>query len=305
MPTEWLVRMPEAEYHADPCQVPSLSSSIAHVLDAESPAHAFALHPRLGGAKREQKQCYDLGSAFHAILLGRGRELARIEADDFRTKAAKAGRDAAHAEGRIPVLAGALDHAAKVAPLLARDIAAFGYELTGQSEMAAFWLEGGKVQCRAMMDHYIEAQDSAVIIDVKRTKSAHPDAIRRKIDAFGYDIQSAAYVSAIEHLRPHLAGRVSFVLLFCELGIAPQVVPVKLDGAYRHIGEMRWRRAVATWERCLRTRHWPGYASDTIEMSPPPWLQSRELEREVTAEPTREKPTAPMFEGEDDDDEIF
>ena len=38
-----------ADYHADCAPEPSLSSSIARTLLAQSPLHAYHAHPRMGG----------------------------------------------------------------------------------------------------------------------------------------------------------------------------------------------------------------------------------------------------------------
>lgn len=59
--------VPEAEYHADPCPEPSLSSTIAKTLLASSPLHAAVRHPRL--ARQQQKverEAFDRGKVAHA-----------------------------------------------------------------------------------------------------------------------------------------------------------------------------------------------------------------------------------------------
>src|SRR5690606_29585641 len=104
-----LVQMDADTYYADPCPEPSLSQSIAHVLLAKSPLHAWLQHPRLGGKARAATKAMDEGSLVHALLLGQDDQIVEVDADSWRTNAAKEQRDAARAEGKIPVLAGELD----------------------------------------------------------------------------------------------------------------------------------------------------------------------------------------------------
>jgi len=62
--------IPETDYHADPIAEPSLSSSIAKILLARSPRHAWANHPRLNpNQEPETRREFDFGSAAHAMLL--------------------------------------------------------------------------------------------------------------------------------------------------------------------------------------------------------------------------------------------
>ena len=62
--------MPADQYHADPCEAPSLSSSLIKVLCSQSPIHAKAKHPRLSAQIAEDEaEHYDIGTVAHAILL--------------------------------------------------------------------------------------------------------------------------------------------------------------------------------------------------------------------------------------------
>lgn len=274
----------EAEqYFADPCAVPSLSASIAKVIDEESPLHAWTRHPRLGGMKRKATNAMNNGSLSHALLLGKGKDIEVIDASDYRTKAAQQARDAASEAGKIPVLADAYEEAREASDTIRQRFAEKGIVLDGASELSAFWterlLDGTEVQCRGMLDHMTLPR----IVDVKSTKSAKPDACRRSIETYGYAIQHAAYVSAVEHIRPDLAGRVDFIFAFYETEPPFDVVPVRLSGAFRQLGERAWKRAVETWERCLRTAKWPGYVSGVIELEPSPWTLTRDMEKQIAS----------------------
>ena len=83
--------IPHDVYHQDPCPTPSLSSSVAKVLLRQSPAHAAMQHPKLNNNYvNAESSRFDLGTIAHALLLeDDSSRLITIEADDWRTKAAK------------------------------------------------------------------------------------------------------------------------------------------------------------------------------------------------------------------------
>lgn len=281
------------EYFSEPCAVPALSSSIAHVLNEQSPIHAWTQHAAFGGVKRGPTKALDAGSLIHTLLLDAGKDVEIIKADDYRTNAAKASRDAARAAKRIPVLEKDYDSATVAADALRSKFASLEIGLTGVSEITAMWTEtasnGAKVQCRGMMDHLVAPR----IYDVKSIRSASPDTCRRHIEEYGYDIQRAAYVSAVEHIVPDFAGRVEFIFVFCELEPPYDVTPIRLSGAFRELGERRWKRAVDIWERCLRTGVWPGYVDGIIEVDPSPWRLAKDMERQFLGNAANENDELP------------
>lgn len=262
------------QYHRDPCKEPSLSSSCAKQMVDESPLHAMTAHPRFGGAGSESTDAQDEGSIFHSLVLGKGTQAAVIPAESFRTKAAQAERDAAAASGRIPILKHKYEVLVEMADRTRERLADFGVRFNGRSELAVTWRErvhcsDATVQCRAMFDHVV--LNDGVIFDLKKARDAHPDKCSRSISEYGYDIQWAAYTSAMRALRPELAGKEEMIFLFCEPAAPYDVTPVRLGGEFRALGEFRWRRAVSLWHQCTTTGRWPGYTDRPVEASPPTW----------------------------------
>lgn len=273
-----LVHMSEGEYHADPCDTPSLSQSIAHTLVSRSPFHAWRQHPRLGGKPKAPNGSMDFGSVVHAMLLGAGKEYVVLRApdgteyEDLKTKAAQRVRDEARAAGKVPILAKTERDALALADVLRRRLADFDVELSGRSEVTVLWQEktkdGTLVPCRGRLDHWRE--DIATIYDLKIVRSAHPKACQSHLVGFGGDIQAAAYVSAMSRVYPDLAGRLRFVFLFCEAETGT-VTPVVRGASMRDLGNRRWKRAVETWARCVRTGTWPPYVTVTMPIEAPQW----------------------------------
>lgn len=278
-----LVRLSAEEYFADPCATPSLSASIAGVLEAQSPLHAWTRHPRLGGISRPTTKSLENGSLSHALLLDAGKGVQVIDAADYRTNVAKDAREAARKAGLIPVLKKDFDAASKVAGILRQRFLELGISLDGEREITALWTEiasnGATVQCRGMLDHLKLPR----IHDIKSIRSAKPDVCRRHAESYGYAIQRAAYVSALEKIHPELAGRIDFVFVFFELEPPYAVTPVRLSGAFREVGERAWRRAVDRWEECLRTNKWPAYVSEIIDLEPSEWALSKDMNKQISA----------------------
>jgi PDDEXK-like domain of unknown function (DUF3799) len=264
------------QYHTDPCLTPSLSSSIAKIIIERSPAHARLAHPRLGGASKHSfTESMSNGSVIHRMVLGKGSSFDTLEFPDYRTKAAQQARDASRAQGRTPMLAHEVAELVDAAKHISAQLAAYGFDMDpARSEVAAEWQErvhasDALVQCRCMFDHvYLE---DGLILDLKTTVSANPVDLQRAITRYGYDVQHAAYTSALRTLRPRLAGREEFVFLFVEIEEPYAVTPVKLTGEFRALGQSRWSRAVRTWYDCLTNDDWPAYTRGVVEIEPTPW----------------------------------
>jgi hypothetical protein len=272
--------VPEELYHSDPCEQLSLSASVAQALVLESEAHAYLRHPRLGGQPFKPKADMDRGTLIHALLLGKGREVAVVECDEWRKKADKEARDAHRAEGRLPVTRALHDSATVAANELRRKLAARGYHFRGKSEVTLVWQEtaknGGVVLCRGRVDHL---EDGFDILDLKITGDANPRTLTRgHLTRMGYDIQGAAYPRGLESVTPRVQGRARFTLLFCEPEPPYCITAVRFGGSLRELGERKWLRGVNRWERCVRTGEWRDYTDAVVFAEAKPWELDEEDE---------------------------
>ncbi|HEY6174415.1 MAG TPA: PD-(D/E)XK nuclease-like domain-containing protein [Kofleriaceae bacterium] len=272
--TATLLDIAPDDYHARP----AFSSSLAKILLDRSPLHA-----RQARGKLPTKQM-DRGTAGHTFLLGKGKRIAPVPFDTYHTKAAKQTRDNYRAAGIVPLLhadysaaenlAEELHHRLKEEHLKDPRVPA---ELDGISEQAMEWHEesdSGPVLCKGLMDHVWLAR--GLILDLKIVEDASPASIERSAENLGYAIQAAAYTSGLSKVLPQLAGRVKFLFLFVEWDPPYAMNIVEPDGMFRELGERRWRRAVETWGRCLKTGDWPAYGTGIHRISPPTWALSRE-----------------------------
>ena len=254
-------------YHADPCVKPSLSSSIANVLLQQSPLHAWMQHPRLNpNFQREVDSRFDLGSAAHTMLLERDEsKVVIVEADDWRTKAAREARDNAQANGQYAILARQYADVQKMVQ------AAHSYiqttELrdildTGVAEQSLIWQEGD-VWCRARPD--MLSADRRVCLDYKTTDSAAPDVFIRQIPRMAYDVQAYFY------LRSPVLENATWVYLAQEITAPYSCSLISLSNAYLEVARAKVMRAIRLWGECLATNRWPAYSTQIHYAEPSAW----------------------------------
>jgi len=276
----------EERYHADDFgDGLHLSVSVAQALVLESEAHAYLRHPKLGGEPVVPNNDMDRGSLIHALLLGKGRELAIIECDDWKSPKNRALRDEHREAGRLAVTRKLYEVSVRAAEELQKKLAHHGYALTGQSEATLIWEEeatnGAKVRCRGRMDHLFNGSE---IYDLKITTDANPRTLARgQLARMGYDIQGVAYPRGLEYVDARLRGRTSFTLLFCEPEPPYCVTPVALAGSLRELGTRKWQRAIDAWERCTRTGQWRDYTDAVFYAEARPWELADEGDPEAAA----------------------
>lgn len=276
--------MSAADYHADPSDPPSLSSSIAHLLSSQSPAHAWVAHPKLNpDFQREDKGHYDVGTAAHALFLEGDAGVAIVDAPDWRTAAAKEARDQARANGKIPLLAGTFAgiEAMVVAAQRQLDTHAADPPLftDGKPEQSLVWEELGGVICRARLDWLRD--DFATIDDYKTTsKSANPEAYSRALFGIGGDIQAAFYIRGVEALT----GRIPAFRWAVQETSPPYALSVIAPGPdVLTIARKKVEHALALWRRCLASDHWPAYTDQVCWAQLPAWEEARWLAKEEMA----------------------
>lgn len=275
-----------AQYHADPCERPSLSASIARTLVGQSPAHAKAAHPKLNpewAPVFDDK--FDMGTVIHGILLdGDTYATDKVDLclfDNWMTKAAKEQKAAAYEAGKVPLLAKHFERAERIAAHVADQLEWLEVELPmlhdGKPEQTLVWDDHG-VQCRARLDWLRD--DHAAIDDLKTTgKSADPDAfIRGNLFKLGYDIQAAFYLRGLEAVT---GAQAEFRFLIVETAAPYAVSVVALEPGAMAIANRKVDYALKTWATCLRENAWPAYPTRVCYAEMPAWEESRWLEREL------------------------
>jgi hypothetical protein len=275
------LEMPAAEYHRDPLERPSLSCSIAKILCTASPAHARYAHPKLNPDREvEGEEKFDIGTAAHALLLEGQAAVSIIDAPDWRTKAAQELRDAARADGLIPLLASKWADVQAMAAAAREQLAAHYADpplfTDGRPEATLVWQEAGGVLCRARLDWLRD--DFAAIDDLKTTsRSANPEQWSRSLFSMGFDLQAAWYLRGLKAVAGvdaefRFAVQEAFPpYALSVVGLGPDVLTLarkKID------------YALDLWRKCLTDDDWPAYEQRVCYAELPAYEEARWLEKE-------------------------
>ena len=265
--------MPEAMYHADPVPGGSLSSTGARKLLPPSCPAKFRYE---ADNPPPPKEHFDYGSAAHRLVLGAGAEIAVIKAKDWRTKAAQDERDAARAEGFLPMLAADYERVQAMAAALRADPVAsalFNPE-RGKPEQSLFWQDRFTgVWRRARYDWLPEAgtRERLIIPDYKTCTAADLDSIAKSIANYRYYQQSDWYLDGA--LALGLDTDPAFVFVFQEKEAPYVVTLVQLDADALRMGRELNRKAIGIYRNCCESGEWPGYSDGIPHVSLPAWAR--------------------------------
>lgn len=275
MLSEGVYDIPLADYINDPAPEPSLNASMAHTLLTATPAHARMAHPRLSPQQeREESSRLDLGTIAHGLLLeGDDSRVVVIEADDWRTTAAKDERDAARLEGKLPILVKDFDVVSNMVETAQTTI--------GQSEVATdfsaaipeqtlIWQESD-IWLRCRPDK--ATPDWRVVFDYKTCAgTAHPAVwAKTSMVRYGYDLQAAINLRGVKALR--LAKKTTFVFLVQEMEPPYALSIVSLAPSWITLADDKLRVAMSLWKGCTRKNEWPGYPSRVAYVDAPAYAQ--------------------------------
>lgn len=275
--------LPASEYHADPCEQPSLSSGIANILCNRSPAHAWAAHPKLNpNYQRREDATFDVGTAAHSMMLERENVVVIVPYDDWRTNAAKDIRDKARSEGKIPLLSKTMDEVTEMLTAVTRQLGEHRAQpplfAAGLPEQTLIWEEPGDVTCRARLDWL--RSDRTAIDDLKTTtRSASPEAYARTLFNVGGDVQASFYIRGCEQLYG-ITPEFRWCVVETSPPYALSVISPGPD--ILAIGQKKVEFAINRWRECMNSKQWPGYPKDVCYAELPAWEEARWLERETS-----------------------
>lgn len=282
---------PEADYHAD-CAAdgPSLSNSIAKILLTETPAHAYAAHPRLNPFWKPEEfdstkqQKLDFGNAVHSMLLEAN--YARVQpivADDYRKPDTRKQADSIRLDGRIPLLekhylrANEMVDAARK-QLEASEIGSI-IKRGGDGEVTIVWSEGD-TRCRSRLDWLSE--NRTLIVDLKSdTGSANPIPFLRRVLNESMDVQAATYVRGVQVVT---GVQPKFIFAVCEANPPYALTLIGLDPGWMAIGERKRAESVRIWADCIARDEWSAYSPRVYWLQCPEYAETAWMNREVRDE---------------------
>lgn len=235
-----------------------------------------------------RKAEYDLGSAAHLVVLGRGSELVVVDKPDWRTREAQDAKKDAHIAGQIPLLTEDLDTVEEMAAALrAHPIASNLLEPgTGDAEIAFFWEDvdikaefGDSIMRRCMLDWYSHKRDTRYgrlfIPEYKTTKSAERTKFMKSVKDYGYHVQAAWARAAYKALG--VDDDPAFVWIAQEKDPPYLVNVIAPDSETLMWGEYLADHALRIFRKCRIEDAWPGYSED-IEVGALPGYATRDHE---------------------------
>lgn len=123
---------------------------------------------------------------------------------------------------------------------------------------------------RARTDLYLEKE--GLIVDVKTTQDASPEAFQRTIINSGYHIQAAYYMDTV-----HDAGGKSYAFCFVAIEKEPPfdmaIYSLSLD--LIEAGRTFYKQALRVYEECLAKDEWPSYPEAITEITAPEWYLTK------------------------------
>lgn len=277
------------DYFADPTPTPSLTQSLAKILIAQSPLHAWYAHPRLNPDYRhDDDRKFDVGNVAHKLMIGRGKNIAVLDFDDWRTKEAKAARAAAATDGKLAVLSKHFGKAEKMVKAAREQLDLRGLKnmfRQGNGEVVIAWERNG-LWFRQMIDWLSPGHN--VFTDYKTTgESAAPQALPRKMVNDGWPIQAAMADNGLNALERENAGRRRYFFVVQEDEPPYAITVAEMSEAAMTMGGKQLEYAFSTWADCLTHNRFPGYPLETCVPSYPGWHEQQWLEREVAEHDAR------------------
>lgn len=148
------------------------------------------------------------------------------------------------------------------------------------TELSIVWRdEETGVLCKARMDAACFA--SSLVWDLKTTQDASPAGFAKSLANFGYDLQAAHYLEAVQQSRETDYG----VSDFCFVCVEKE--PPHATAVYRvtdrNLSAVRERRLglLRAYGECVESGNWPGY-SDTIQDIEVPAWEMKKLEASLS-----------------------
>lgn len=286
----------EEAYHADPAITPSLSSGVLSKIVLGTLADAREAHPRLNPAYESADSTkFDLGSVAHTLLLGKGQDIAVIDAEDWRTKAAKEARDEAIKQNKQPCLLSTYETAecmvATARDQLSADPAnrdAFNPRMGVPEQVAIAALDtlSGPILCRAMVDWQQNVvptgnEHALIVYDYKTfAPGADPENFVRYLFREARDVQDPFYrmiLAKLLMLDPQRDIAFRFVVQSPKPPYLLSVIELDMQAAEFAFERAAW--GMQQWAAANRDNAWPGYLPRTHYVSPPNYELHRWAEK--------------------------
>jgi exodeoxyribonuclease VIII len=254
--------MTNAEYHKHP----AISKSDLDLIN-RSPKHfKYAKsHPS------EPTEAMLLGSVLHKLILEEEdftSEYAVAPVCDRRTKAGKATYNdfIENVKGRIVISSDMFETAFAIAEAVKSNPIVKKLLCGGKAEQSYFWEENG-IECKCRPDYL----KNNIVIDLKSTKNASPEAFVKSAYDYRYHVQAWWYLNG---LRKCGINAEEFIFIAFEKEPPYAVCVYAADDLMLELGETDAKRNLMTYCECAESGNWYGYEKkpEIHSLSLPEWI---------------------------------
>lgn len=146
-----------------------------------------------------------------------------------------------------------------------------------QPEVSAWFIDPASgVLCKMRADGVRPTRHGkgALLIDLKTTSDASPDAFSRSIHQYGYHTQCDWYVNGFALAANLQCDGMLFIVVESEFPFACKAYTLD-EPALAQAARLN-ARVRATYAECMRTGIWPGYGDDVSDIGLPRWAYTQE-----------------------------
>ena len=266
--------MSDIAYHSDPCPAPSLSASIATIINQQSLLHAFMQHPKLGKKESKDSDVFSFGRAAHALLLeADSQKVVPLPYSDFRTSKARQMRDECVHAGDIPLCLSDYEKVSemiKVAKGFIESSELSGLFENGKTEQTFVGFSDCWVRGRC---DYI-TNNRKLILDYKTVgRTANPSVFMQSVFNYGYDIQAAMYLH-LNKITGH-TGECDFVWLIQEKEAPYACSFIGASQSVLDIGQKKFEFAKTKWVNALSSNSFAGYSNNITWPEASSWERAK------------------------------
>lgn len=151
----------------------------------------------------------------------------------------------------------------------------------GMAEVSAFWIdENSGENCKCRPDKWL---NNGLIVDLKTTEDASPEAFAKSIANYNYNMQAALYLdgAATAMRQGHYDGPLGYPESFVFVAIEkepPYAIGIyELDYEAMELGRDRIQRELLLLADCRANNHWPAYPENLTTLSLPYWAAKKEM----------------------------
>lgn len=241
----------------------------AHPAVSRSTLHKILSSTTLRRAKWElenpkpETESMALGSLVHCMILEPSMVDFMFELKlDGRTKEGKAQKENLKEIAKTLVSASDWADAKCMADAVMAHPIASKLFIDGVAEQAVFGDIDG-LNCKCKPDYF---KNNGILVDLKTTDDASPEAFVKSAIKYGYDMQAVMY--------KELTGASAFVFVCVEKTAPFDVAVYVLDDEFYLRGKKRMHDAISLYKDSEINNSWPGYEKTVQVLTLPAWVKS-------------------------------